>query len=249
MSRAGQEIPMRVYLVLAAVLLMCGNAAQSADDSKPNNGGTVMKHELTPLPYAYNALEPYISEEIIKLHHDKHQAAYVAGLNKAEEALEKARSAGDYAAVSFWERQLAFNGSGDLLHTIFFKNMAPNAGGEPNGDLLDQIKKDFGSFEAFKKQFSSSAATVEGSGWAALVWQPEYEKLYITQILSHQNNELIGAQPILVLDVWEHAYYLQYQNRRADWIENWWNVVNWSNVSKNLSAARSYIPEKVSASM
>ncbi len=240
---------MRLYFALIAVLLISSGAAQSADISKPNNGGTVMKHELTPLPYAYNALEPYISEEIIKLHHDKHQAAYVAGLNKAEEELEKARVAGDYAVISYWERQLAFNGSGDLLHTIFFKNMAPNAGGEPNGDLLDQIKKDFGSFEAFKKQFSSSAATVEGSGWAALVWQPEYEKLYITQILNHQNNELAGAQPILVLDVWEHAYYLQYQNRRADWIENWWNVVNWSDVSKNLSAARSYVPEKVSVSM
>ncbi|MHB9036036.1 MAG: superoxide dismutase [Armatimonadota bacterium] len=208
-----------------------------------------MNHQLPPLPYAYNALEPYISEEIMRLHHDKHQAAYVAGLNKAEEELQKARSSGDFAAISYWERQLAFNGSGDLLHTLFFKNMSPNAGGEPSGDLADQIKKDFGSFDAFKKQLSAAAIGVEGSGWAMLAWQPEFDKLYIMQILNHQTGTITGAQPIMVLDVWEHAYYLQYQNRRADWVENWWNVVNWSNVAKNLSAARSYVPEKVSASM
>lgn len=206
-------------------------------------------HELPPLPYDYNDLEPYISEQIMRLHHDKHQAAYVAGLNKAEEELAKARSEGNYAVISYWQRQLAFNGSGDLLHTLFFANMAPKAGGEPTGDLADQIKKDFGSFDAFKKQFSAAAIGVEGSGWAVLAWQPELEKLYITQILNHQNNDLSGAQPILALDVWEHAYYLQYQNKRADWVENWWNVVNWNNVAKNLAAARSYVPERVSASM
>ncbi|MCE5315324.1 MAG: superoxide dismutase [Armatimonadota bacterium] len=208
-----------------------------------------MKHELPSLPYAYNALEPYISEDIMRLHHDKHQAAYVAGLNKAEYELQKARDEGDYAAISYWERQLAFNGSGDLLHTLFFRDMASSAGGEPSGDLADQIKKDFGSFDAFKKQFSAAAAGVEGSGWVALVWQPEFDKLYITQILNHQNGALSGSQPIMVLDVWEHAYYLQYQNRRAEWIESWWNVVNWPSVAKNLSSARSYVPERVSASM
>ncbi|MEN6355640.1 MAG: superoxide dismutase [Armatimonadota bacterium] len=206
-------------------------------------------HELSPLPYDYNSLEPYISEQIMRLHHDKHQAAYVAGLNKAEEELVKARAEGNYAVVSYWERQLAFNGSGDLLHTLFFTSMAPNSGGEPAGDLADQIKKDFGSFDAFKKQLSAAAVGVEGSGWVVLAWQPEFEKLYITQILNHQNNELSGAQPILALDVWEHAYYLQYQNRRADWVENWWNVINWNNVAKNLATALSYVPEKISASM
>ncbi len=199
-----------------------------------------MKHELPPLPYDYNALEPYYDEETLRLHHDKHHAAYVAGQNKAEEMLAQARASGDFAMIQHWERQLAFHSSGNLLHTIFWNNMAPNAGGEPQGDLANQITKDFGSFENFKKQFSAAAVAVEGSGWAVLGWSPEFGKLYIAAIENHQKQTVMGLEPILVCDVWEHAYYLRYQNRRADWVENWWNLVNWQDVSKRYADVMKY---------
>lgn len=191
-----------------------------------------MKHELPPLPYDYNALEPYYDEETVRLHHDKHQAAYVAGQNKAEEKLAEARESGDYAMIQHWERQLAFHSSGNYMHTVFWENMAPNAGGDPQGDLAARIVHDFGSIDAFRKQFSSVAAAIEGSGWATLGWSPEFGRLYVVAIENHQKQTVMGIQPLLVCDVWEHAYYLRYQNRRADWIENWWHLVNWQDVSK-----------------
>ena len=197
-----------------------------------------MKHELPLLPYDYNALEPHYDEETVRLHHDKHHAAYVAGLNKAEEELEKARAAGDFALVQHWEKQLAFHGSGDILHTLFWESMSPNGGGEPKDGLLELINKDFGGFDAFKKQFSAAAAAVEGSGWAVLGYMPAFDKLYILQIENHQKLTIWGIRPILVVDVWEHAYYLKYQNRRPEWIENWWRVANWENASKMLAEAK-----------
>lgn len=196
-----------------------------------------MKHELPALPYAYNALEPYYDEETVRLHHDKHHAAYVTGLNKAEEELDKARGAGDFALIQHWERQLAFHGSGHVLHTMFWENIAPNAGGLPTGDLAKQIETDFNGFEAFKKQFSAAAATVGGSGWAVLAWVPKFDKLVILQIENHEKLAIWGAIPLLVADVWEHAYYLKYQNRRADWIEAWWNLVNWPDVAGRFATA------------
>ncbi|MGC8863901.1 MAG: superoxide dismutase [Armatimonadota bacterium] len=196
-----------------------------------------MAHELPPLPYAYNALEPHYDEETVRLHHDKHHAAYVAGQNKAEEMLAAARSSGDFALIQHWERQLAFHASGNALHTMFWENMSPNGGGEPTGALADRIKADFGSFEAFKKQFSAAAAAVEGSGWTLLGWSPQFERLYIVNIENHQKQTVMGLVPLLILDVWEHAYYLKHQNRRADWIEAWWNLVNWSDVASRFSAA------------
>lgn len=197
-----------------------------------------MKHELPPLPYAYNALEPYYDEETVRLHHDKHHAAYVAGWNKAEEALEEARAKGDYALIQNWERQLAFHSSGATLHALFWENMAPNAGGDPKGELAGQIEADFGSIENFKKQFSAAAAAVEGSGWAMLGWNPDVKKLYIGQIENHQKLYMTGIRPLLVCDVWEHAYYLKYQNRRPDWIEAWWHLVNWPDVERRFAAAK-----------
>ena len=191
-----------------------------------------MKHELPPLPYDYNALEPYYDEQTVRLHHDKHHAAYVAGQNKAEEMLAQARESGDYAAIQLWEKQLAFHASGNFLHTMFWENMAPNAGGDPTGALAKQIEIDFGSIDAFKKQFSAAAAAVEGSGWAMLGWMWGWQKLYILQVENHQKLVIPGIKPLLVCDVWEHAYYLKYQNRRAEWIENWWQIVNWQDIQK-----------------
>lgn len=196
------------------------------------------KHELPPLTYDYNALEPHIDEQTMRLHHDIHHKGYVAGLNKAEEKLAEAREKGDFALVKHWEREAAFHGSGHYLHQIFWTNMGPNAGGEATGAIADQINKDFGSFEAFKGQFSSASAQVEGSGWGLLVWSPAAGKLEILQAEKHQNLTQWGVVPLLVLDVWEHAYYLKYQNKRPAYIEAWWNVVNWDDVNKRFEAAR-----------
>ncbi|NLF76692.1 MAG: superoxide dismutase [Chloroflexi bacterium] len=199
------------------------------------------KHELPPLPYAYDALEPHIDEQTMRLHHDKHHLGYVNGLNKAEEKLAEARAAGDFAMVKHWSREAAFHGSGHFLHAIFWPNMAPagnGGGGAPSGVLAEQINKDFGSVEAFKAHFSAAANAVEGSGWALLVWQPVGEKLEVLQSEKHHNLTQWGVVPLLVLDVWEHAYYLKYQNNRGAYVEAFWNVVNWSDVAERFKAAR-----------
>ncbi len=199
-----------------------------------------IKYELPPLPYAYDALEPHIDEQTMRLHHDKHHLSYVNGLNTALEKLAAAREAGDFAMVKHWSREAAFHGSGHFLHSIFWPNMAPPGSGpsEPTGDLAAQIAKDFGSFQAFKAQFSAAAGAVEGSGWALLVWEPNAGQLEVLQSEKHQNLTQWGVVPLLVLDVWEHAYYLKYQNNRAAYVEAWWNVVNWNDVAERFKAAR-----------
>ncbi|MDO7908255.1 Fe-Mn family superoxide dismutase [Paenibacillus sp. JX-17] len=184
-------------------------------------------HTLPPLPYPYNALEPYIDEKTMRIHHDIHHKSYVDGLNKAEKKLEEARRKNDFELVKHWERELAFNGAGHYLHTIFWTIMSPQGGGRPTGALANQITKDFGSFEAFKKHFSEAAEKVEGGGWAILVWSPRAQRLEILQAEKHQNLSQWDVIPLLTLDVWEHAYYLKHQSNRKKYIEDWWNVVNW----------------------
>jgi len=219
----------------------CAEATQSISKTQ-NKGGKVMIHELPPLPYDYNALEPYYDEQTVRIHHDKHHLAYVNGLNKAEEKLAEARQSSDFALIQHWERQLAFHASGDILHTLFWQSMAPNASKQPVGELAEQIETDFGSFDAFRNQFSQAAITVEGNGWAALAWSPDYNKLYIVQIENHQKQTVTNTHLLMVLDMWEHAYYLKFQNRRPDWVESWWNIVNWDGISerfKEIKAATS----------
>jgi Fe-Mn family superoxide dismutase len=199
-----------------------------------------MAHELPPLPYGYDALEPHFDAETMRLHHDLHHKAYVAGLNKAEEMLAQARESGDFALVKHWAREAAFHGSGHLLHSIFWPNLAPagqGGGGEPDGELAERIAADFGGFEAFRKQFSAVAAQVEGSGWAILAHRPADGRLVILSAEKHQNLTQWGVIPLLVLDVWEHAYYLKYQNRRPEYVENFWSIVNWSDVARRLAEA------------
>jgi Fe-Mn family superoxide dismutase len=199
-----------------------------------------MAHELPPLPYAYNALEPHIDEQTMKLHHDLHHKSYVDGLNKAEQMLTDARKSGDFALAKHWERECAFHGSGHFMHCVFWTNMAPagnGGGGEPTGALAERIQADFGSFEAFKKQFTAASAQVEGSGWGVLAYRPMDDKLVVLQSEKHQNLTQWGVVPLLALDVWEHAYYLRYQNKRPAYIEAWWNVVNWNDVADRLKNA------------
>ena len=198
-----------------------------------------MRYELPALPYAYDALEPHIDEQTMHLHHDIHHKGYVDGLNKALDMLAAARESGDFGLVKHWEREAAFHGSGHFLHSIFWENMGPNKGGEAQGELRAQIEKDFGSFEAMRKQFSAAATAVEGSGWALLVWEPNAGQLEVLTSEKHQNLTQWGVAPLLVLDVWEHAYYLKYQNRRAAYVEAFWNIVNWDDVADRLAAAKS----------
>ncbi len=196
-----------------------------------------MPHQLPELPYAYNTLEPHYDEATVRLHHDAHHKTYVDGLNTAEAKLAEAREKGDFALIKHWERELAFHGSGHLLHSLFWLNMSPKGGGAPSGTLADRINQYFGSFEGFKKQFSAAAVAVEGSGWAVLVWNQEFKKLEILQAEKHQNLTQWGVAPLLTVDVWEHAYYLKFQNKRAAWVEAWWNLVNWEDVAERLEKA------------
>ncbi|GAB2547459.1 Fe-Mn family superoxide dismutase [Gracilibacillus alcaliphilus] len=195
-------------------------------------------HTLPPLPYRYNALEPYIDQETMRLHHDKHHRSYVEGLNKAEKEMQKARATNNFELIKHWEREAAFNGAGHYLHTIFWNIMSPQGGGQPSGDLLREINQSFGSFAQFKKHFSEAANAVEGGGWAILVWSPRARRLEILQAEKHQNLSQWDVVPLLVLDVWEHAYYLRYKNERKKYIDNWWNIVNWPEVEKRFNAAK-----------
>ncbi|MBU3679486.1 MAG: superoxide dismutase [Candidatus Kapabacteria bacterium] len=199
------------------------------------------KHELPALPYSFDALEPHIDAQTMQIHHDKHHLAYVNGLNKAEEELAKARATEDYSLIQHWSKQAAFHGGGHWLHSMFWKIMgAPGkqGGGEPTGDLLAAINDGFGSFSAFKKQFSAAAAAVEGSGWALLHYRHDDGRLIVMQAENQHKLSSWGTTPILGLDVWEHAYYLKYQNKRPDYVAAWWNVVNWNAVAANLASLR-----------
>ncbi|MBS5822348.1 MAG: superoxide dismutase [Clostridium argentinense] len=195
-----------------------------------------MAHTLPDLPYAYNALEPHYDEATLRIHHDLHHKTYVDGLNNAEMKIEECRKTGDYALIKHYERELAFHGAGHILHTLFWENMTPN-GSEPNGEILNQINKDFGSFETFKKEFSAAAVAVEGSGWAILCWNCMFEKLVILTAEKHQDLTQWAVKPLLILDVWEHAYYLKYQNKRAAFVDAWWNIVNWDTVNERFKLA------------
>jgi Fe-Mn family superoxide dismutase len=227
-------------------MALAGEHATGTDSaSKNTNGGKMMKHELPPLPYEYNALEPYYDEQTVRLHHDKHHAAYVTGQNKAEEMLAESREKGEFDKVALYHRQLAFNGSGNFLHTMFWENMAAGSGGDPTGPLAREIEKKFGSIETFRKQFTAVATSIEGSGWAMLGWSPDYQQLYIQQIENHQKLVVMGIEPLMVLDMWEHAFYLKYQNRKPDWVEAWWHLVNWQDVQKRFEKVAKHAPELV----
>jgi len=196
------------------------------------------EHRLPPLPYAYDALEPHIDAETMRLHHDVHHKSYVDGLNKAETELAQARTSGDYTLVKHWERELAFHGAGHYLHTIFWQVMSPRGGGNPPGAVLDEIRRSFGSFGNFQSQFSAAAEKIEGGGWAILVWSPRSHRLEILTAEKHQNLSQWDVIPLLVLDVWEHAYYLKYRTNRAQYVKSWWNVVDWTHVQDRMIEAR-----------
>jgi len=198
------------------------------------------EYVLPQLDYDYGALEPHISGRIIDLHYSKHHKAYVDGANKALEQLAEARQKGNLDTAGQIAQTLAFNVSGHVLHSIYWRNMAPKAGGRPSGELARLLDQHFGGFDPFRQQLTKTAAGIMGSGWAALMWDTLSSQLVITQIHDHQSSTIQGAVPLLVLDVWEHAYYLQYRNERAKYLEAIWSVWNWNDVAARLAEARSF---------
>nr|CAR85669.1 cytoplasmic manganese superoxide dismutase [Cyanagraea praedator] len=196
-------------------------------------------HSLPPLQYDYDALEPHISATIMQIHHTKHHQGYINNLKAASEKLVEAEKANDIAAMNSLLPAIKFNGGGHLNHTIFWTNMAPKAGGEPTGAIAEAIKKDFGSFQSFKEKFSGSSVGVKGSGWGWLGYCPKDDKVAIATCQNQDPLQIThGLIPLLGLDVWEHAYYLQYKNLRADYVKAFFNVINWANVNQRYEAAR-----------
>ncbi|MDE1858435.1 MAG: superoxide dismutase [Thaumarchaeota archaeon] len=193
-------------------------------------------YSLPPLPYTYNALEPHISEKTMTLHHTKHHQAYVNGANAALEKLDKSRKGEMQIDIRAVLRDFSFNYDGHVLHSIFWPNLAPagKGGGKPGGKLADAINRDFGGFDKFRAQFTDAGKTIEGVGWALLLYDPLTESLVLTQIEKQNLMHLSGATILLGLDAWEHAYLYDVGPDRPKYIENWWNVVNWSDVDFRL---------------
>lgn len=196
-------------------------------------------YNLPDLAWDYGALEPHISGEINELHHSKHHATYVKGANDALAALEEARAKGDHSAIFLNEKNLAFHLGGHVNHTLWWTNLSPDGGDKPTGDLAAAIDSAFGSFDAFRAQFTAVATTVQGSGWAALGYDSLGDKLLIFQVYDHQSNFPLGIVPLLLLDMWEHAFYLQYKNVKGDFAKAFWNIVNWADVQQRYAAATS----------
>lgn len=200
------------------------------------------EYVLPELPYAYDALEPLIDEQTMRIHHGKHHAGYVRGANTALKQLEDIRlGSGDAGLIQHWQRQLSFHMGGHINHTLFWSSMKPEGkggGGQPTGNLANQIINDFGSFGNFSKHFIAAASKVEGSGWGWLVYEPAARQLMVLQMQNQQDMMFTGSIPLLGIDVWEHAYYLKYQNRRADYVEAFMRLIDWDEISRRFESAR-----------
>jgi Fe-Mn family superoxide dismutase len=200
----------------------------------------VTDYTLPDLGYDYGALEPHISGQIMELHHNKHHQAYVTGANTALEQMAEARDKDSFGTVNQLSKNLAFNLAGHVNHTVFWQNLSPDGGDKPDGDLSAAVDEFFGSFDAFRKQFTASALGIQGSGWSILTYDTLGQKLLIEQLYDHQGNLAQGQVPLLMLDMWEHAFYLQYKNVKADYVEAFWNVAHWADVAKRFSTARTH---------
>ncbi len=196
------------------------------------------EYTLPELPYDYGALQPHISATIMELHHSKHHQTYVTGANTALAQMAEARESGNLANINKLEKDLSFNLGGHVNHSIFWTNMSPDGGDKPTGELASALDDGFGSFDKFQAHFTAAAVGVQGSGWALLAYDSIGGNLVIEQLFNQQDNIPALSVPLLMLDVWEHAYYLDYKNVRADYVKAWWNVVNWENVAQRLEAAR-----------
>jgi len=196
-----------------------------------------MTYTLPDLAYDPGALEPHLNARIVELHHGKHHATYVAAANATLDKLAEARAADRWDTIVGLEKSLAFNLGGHILHSIYWTNLSPHGGGQPTGALARAIDDSFGSFAAFKAQFSQATLTVQGSGWGLLTFEPVGAHLIVEQLEVHHESTVLGGVPILAIDAWEHAYYLQYENRRADYVQAIWNLIDWSDVERRFGAA------------
>ena len=195
----------------------------------------IQTYELPSLDFEYTALEPHYDAEALELHHRKHHAAYVAGANDTLSNLWEARGRHDYASLNQLQKNLAFHLSGHVLHSMFWKNLSPDGGGKPSGELVGALDRAFEGQQLFREQFSNAALGMQGSGWAALSWDPVGSSLVVEQIYDHQGNTGNGTIPLLVLDMWEHAFYLQYRNDKQKWVDAFWELVDWTDVEKRLA--------------
>jgi Fe-Mn family superoxide dismutase len=196
------------------------------------------EYTLPPLGYDYGALQPHISATIMELHHSKHHQTYVTGANNALAQMAEARESGNLANINKLQKDLSFNLGGHVNHSIFWTNMSPDGGDRPTGELAAALDDSFGSFDKFQAHFTAAAVGVQGSGWALLAYDTIGGNLVIEQLFNQQDNIPALSIPLLMLDVWEHAYYLDYKNVRPDYVKAWWNVVNWPNVQQRFDAAR-----------
>ena len=196
-----------------------------------------MTYTLPDLSYDYSALEPHISARIMELHHSKHHQAYVTGANAALDSMAEARANDNFATLPKLQKDLAFNLGGHVNHSIFWKNLSAE-GGEASGELLAAISEYFGSYEAFTKHFTAAAMGIQGSGWAYLAWDSMSNRLIIGQLYDQQGNLPMGSIPLLMLDMWEHAFYLDYVNVKADYIKAFWNIVNWTDVATRFASVK-----------
>jgi len=201
-----------------------------------------MAYTLPDLPYDYSALEPHISGEIMQLHHDKHHATYVAGVNTVIDQLAEAREKNAFGPINGLEKTLAFHLGGHINHSVFWPNMSPDGGDKPTGELAAAIDEFFGSFDGFRAQFEANANAIQGSGWSMLVWDALGQRLNVVQLYDQQGNLPLAQVPVLLLDMWEHAFYLQYRNVKADYAKAWWNVVNWADAQERFTRAKAQTP-------
>lgn len=235
----------RAFLQSSAAIVggiaLANNIAQAKDNIKATPYQDKLsdeqgKYVLLPLPYAYDALEPVIDARTVELHYNFHHKPAVTAANKAEDGLALARESGDFALVKHYEKELALGLSSHILHTIYWTNLSAK-GGSPSGLLLKAIERSFKSFDKFKAQMVAATTSVEGAGWGILGYLPASGKLMVLQCENHQKLTAWGVIPILVLDVWEHAYYLKYQNRRAEYVNGLFSIINWDNVAARFDAA------------
>lgn len=199
-----------------------------------------MTYTLPDLTYDYGALDPSISGQIMELHHSKHHAAYVAGANQALEQMAEARDTGNFGNLPKLEKDLAFHLGGHTNHSIFWKNMGPDSKDRPEGELASAITEFFGDYDKFVAHFNAAALGIQGSGWALLAWDAVGSRLVINQLYDQQGNVPVLTTPLLMLDMWEHAFYLDYKNVKGDYVKAFWNIVNWEDVEKRFEAAKAH---------
>ena len=233
------ETNRRQFMGMASVGALGGFpfACVTGNDAEVTTQG---EHQLPDLPYAYDALEPHVDAQTMRLHHQRHHGGAVNGLNRTETTLAQALQSRDFTAARELSRAAAYYGSSHVLHSIFWTNMKSDGGGAPQGTLLRRIEAEFDSWEAFRGLFLATTNSVPGAGWGMLAYHPGFDRMLVLQVEDHEKLTLWGVVPLLVCDVWEHAYYLKYQNRRADWTAAFMqNLANWDDVAQRLAAASS----------